>query len=151
MKIEPIYNLYNRVFNTLDKWLSPLWFLYIRYWLADVFFRSGLVSISDWQNNIDLFTYEFKTPLLSPELAAYLSTAVELICPVLLILGLGTRVAALAIFFTALVIELTYIHHLDHILWMLASSLLVLKGGEKISIDYLLSKTLFKNLNQGSK
>ncbi|MCI5058563.1 MAG: DoxX family protein, partial [Flavobacteriales bacterium] len=86
MKIEPIYNLYNSVFNTLDKWLSPLWFFYIRYWLADVFFRSGLVSISDWQNNIDLFTYEFKTPFLSPELAASLSTAVELICPVLLIL-----------------------------------------------------------------
>ena len=151
MKIEPIYNLYNRVFNTLDKWLSPLWFLYIRYWLADVFFRSGLVSISDWQNNIDLFTYEFKTPLLSSELAAYLSTAVELVCPVLLILGLGTRLAALAIFFTALVIELTYIHHLDHILWMLASSLLFLKGGEKLSMDYLLSKTWFKNLNQGRK
>jgi putative oxidoreductase len=148
MKIESIYNLYNKVFDGLDKWLSPLWFFYIRYWLADVFFRSGLLGISDWQNNIDLFRDEFKVPILSPEVAAYLSTAVELICPVLLILGLGTRFAALAIFFTALVIELTYIHHLDHILWMLASSLLVLKGAEKISLDYALSKTVFKDLNK---
>lgn len=149
MKIEPISKLYNNVFNTLDKWISPLWFLYIRYWLADVFFRSGLVSISDWENNINLFKYEFNVPILSPEIAAYLSTSVELICPVLLILGLGTRLAALAIFFTALVIELTYVHHLDHILWMLASSLLVFKGGEKLSLDYLLSKTWFKNMNKG--
>lgn len=146
MKKELIYKTYNTTFNTLDKWLSPFWFFYIRYWLADVFFRSGLVSISDWENNINLFKYEFNVPLLSPELAAFLSTAVELICPVLLILGLGTRLAALAIFFTALVIELTYTHHLDHILWMLASSLLVLKGGERMSIDYLLSKTWFKKM-----
>ncbi|MBS0271197.1 MAG: DoxX family membrane protein [Proteobacteria bacterium] len=148
MKIESLYKLYNSVFDGLDRWLSPLWFFYIRYWLAEVFFKSGLVSISDWENNINLFKYEFNVPLISPELAAYLSTAVELICPVLLILGLGTRFAALAIFFTALSIELTYIHHLDHILWMLASSLLILKGGEKISIDYLLSKTWFKDLNK---
>ncbi len=148
MKKELIYKTYNTTFNTLDKWLSPFWFLYIRYWLADVFFRSGLVSISDWESNINLFKYEFNVPLIPPELAAYLSTAVELICPVLLILGLGTRLAALAIFFLALVIELTYMPHLDHILWMFASSLLVLKGGEKISIDYLLSRILFKKLNK---
>lgn len=146
MKMERLYHAYNTIFTTLDTWLSPLWFLYIRYWLADVFWRSGLVSISDWENNINLFTYEFKVPLISPELAAYLSTAVELICPVLLILGFGTRLAALAILCTALIIELTYMHQLEHILWMLASSLLVFKGAEKLSVDYLLSRTVFKKL-----
>ena len=75
MKKELIYKTYNTTFNTLDKWLIPFWFFYIRYWLADVFFRSGLVSISDWENNINLFKYEFNVPLLSPELAAFLSTA----------------------------------------------------------------------------
>ncbi len=145
MILESTYKTYKAVFNTLDKWLSPLWFLYIRYWLADVFFRSGLVSISDWENNLNLFRYEFNVPVVSPEFAAYLSTAIELICPVFLILGLGTRFAAIAIFFTALSIELTYIHHLDHFLWMLASSLLILKGADRISVDYVLSRKFLKN------
>lgn len=146
--IEKLFKTYNKIFDELDKWLSPLWFFCIRVWLANVFFRSGLVSISDWQNNIDLFKNEFKVPILSPEIAAYLSTAVELICPVLLVLGLGTRLAALAVAFTALVIEFTYMHHLDHILWFFASSIIVLKGPEKLSLDYLFSKTLFRKFNE---
>lgn len=144
MTIERIYNTYHTVFSTLDKWISPLWFFAIRYWLADVYFRSGLVSISDWENNLNLFRFEFKVPVISPELAAYLSTAVELICPVLLVLGLGTRLAALAIFFTALSIELTYAHYFEHIVWLFASFLLVLRGADKISVDYVLSRRLFK-------
>jgi putative oxidoreductase len=144
MKLKSIYWKASDLFDGADFWLSPFWFFYVRYWLADVFLRSGLVSVSDWQNNVNLFKYEFKVPIVSPEFAAFTSTAVELICPVMLVLGLGTRLGALAIFFTALVIELTYIHHLDHILWMMASSLLVLKGAEKISVDYVLSKTVFK-------
>jgi len=144
MNVKHLYEIYDRIFDTLDKWLSPLWFLYVRYWLSAIFFRSGLVSISNWENNIYLFKHEFKFPILSPEIAAYLSTAVELVCPILLILGLGSRLAALAIFMTALLIELTYMHHQDHFLWLFASSLIVLKGAEKISLDYLLTKVFFK-------
>lgn len=148
MSIKKIYQFFSNIFDMLDKWLSPLWFLYVRYWLAKVFFKSGLVSVSDWKSNIDLFRYEFKVPIILPEIAAFASTAVELICPVMLIFGVGTRIGALGILSTAVIIELTYIHHLDHILWILASSLLILKGAEKISIDYLLSKTAFRDLNR---
>lgn len=147
MSVRKIYQSFSNIFDVLDKWLSPLWFLYVRYWLAKAFFKSGLVSIADWKGNVDLFRYEFKVPIIPPEIAAFTSTAVELICPIMLIFGVGTRIGALGILSTAVIIELTYIHHLDHILWIFVSSLLILKGAEKISIDYLLSKSEFKDLN----
>lgn len=148
MSAQKIYQFFSNIFDVLDKWLSPLWFLYVRYWLGKAFFKSGLVSISDWKGNVDLFRYEFKVPIIPPEIAAFTSTAVELICPIMLIFGVGTRIGALGILSTAVIIELTYIHHLDHILWILASSLLILKGAEKISIDYILSKSEFKDFRK---
>ena len=45
-----------------------------------------------------LFTDEYKVPLLSPALAAAMGTAGELGLPVLLVLGLGGRFAALGLF-----------------------------------------------------
>ena len=45
-----------------------------------------------------MFENEYRVPVLSPAVAALLGTAAELGLPVLLILGLGTRFAALALF-----------------------------------------------------
>ena len=39
-----------------------------------------------------LFSEEYKVPLLSPQIAAYLATAMETLLPILLVLGLLTRV-----------------------------------------------------------
>jgi len=78
--------------------LQPLALLAARIYVALVFFRSGLTKVRDWDVTLALFTDEYRVPLLPPELAAWLGTGGELVLPVLLVLGLGGRMAALGLF-----------------------------------------------------
>ena len=78
--------------------LTPLLDFGIRLFVASVFFKAGLTKIASWSTTLTLFEYEYAVPLLPPELAAWLATAAELTLPVLLVLGLGTRLSALALF-----------------------------------------------------
>jgi putative oxidoreductase len=68
-----------------------------RLYVAQVFWLSGLTKIRDWSTTLALFQDEYHVPLLPPELAAYLGTGGELGLPVLLVLGLGGRFAALGL------------------------------------------------------
>ena len=72
--------------------------LLARLYLAKVFFLSGLTKVRDWDITLALFTDEYHVPLLSPTLAAWLGTGAELLLPLLLLLGLGGRAAALGLF-----------------------------------------------------
>ena len=78
--------------------LQPAAALAARLYLAQVFFLSGLTKLRDWDTTLALFTDEYKVPLLPPALAAVMGTAGELVLPVLLVLGLGGRFAALGLF-----------------------------------------------------
>lgn len=78
--------------------LQPVALLAARVYVALVFFRSGLTKLRDWDVTLSLFADEYKVPLLPPEMAAWLGTGGELLLPVLLVLGLGGRVAALGLF-----------------------------------------------------
>lgn len=78
--------------------LQPAAALAARLYLGQVFFFSGLTKIRDWGTTVALFTDEYKVPLLPPALAAFMGTAGELVLPVLLVLGLGGRFAALGLF-----------------------------------------------------
>lgn len=71
--------------------------LLARLYIAQVFFLSGLTKIRDWDTTLLLFTEEYHVPLLPPALAAIMGTAGELVLPVLLLLGLGGRFAALGL------------------------------------------------------
>jgi putative oxidoreductase len=77
--------------------LAPAADLLLRLWVANVFFKSRLTKIASMDTTIMLFTYEYQVPLLPPVVAAYLGTAIELVIPVFLALGLGTRLAALVL------------------------------------------------------
>ena len=92
--------------SRLPRWLQPvvshlqsLALLGARLYVAQVFFLSGLTKIRDWSVTLALFEDEYHVPLLPPELAAYLGTAGELGLSALLVLGLGTRFAALGLSF----------------------------------------------------
>jgi putative oxidoreductase len=61
-----------------ERWLAPILFLAIRMWMADIFFRSGLLKIQDVDGAVFLFTQVHPVPFLAPELAAYLATTIEL-------------------------------------------------------------------------
>lgn len=77
--------------------LQPLAALLARLYVAQVFFVSGLTKLRDWDTTLALFMDEYRVPLLSPTVAAWLGTAGELVLPVLLVLGLGGRFAALGL------------------------------------------------------
>lgn len=74
-----------------------------RLYVAQAFFLSGLTKTRDWEITVALFTDEYKVPLLPPAVAAVMGTTGELVLPVLLVLGLGGRFAALGLSFVNLV------------------------------------------------
>ena len=63
--------------------------------MATVFWNSAQTKLANWDTTIELFTDEYKVPLLSPAFAAHIALSIELSTPVLLVLGLFTRGAAL--------------------------------------------------------
>ncbi|MEP6791065.1 MAG: DoxX family protein [Ramlibacter sp.] len=89
--------LWNRLVVALEA-LQPAAALAARIYVGQVFFMSGLTKIRSWETTVALFTDEYKVPLLPPELAAVMGTTGELLLPVLLVLGLGGRFAALGLF-----------------------------------------------------
>jgi putative oxidoreductase len=77
-------------------------------------------------------------PLLPPEIAAYLATTVELTTPILLVLGLATRLGAAAMLGMALVIQLLVYpqNYPDHLLWAGPLLYLILRGPGVVSLDH---------------
>ncbi len=90
------FSLWQPVSQLLDLLQSPA-LLLARGYVAYAFFASGLTKINDWGTTVALFTDEYKVPLLSPSVAAFMGTAGELVLPVLLLVGLGSRFAALGL------------------------------------------------------
>src|SRR5580698_4937590 len=80
------------------EYAKPVVDLALRLWVADAFFRAGLVKIADMDSTIDLFTNTYHVPFLPPTLAAYLGTGVELVVPWFLAFGLLGRLTALFMF-----------------------------------------------------
>jgi putative oxidoreductase len=84
----------------VEGWLraaAPLIDLAIRVYVAEVFFRSGLLKLGNWEGTLYLFANEYRVPLLPTTAAAWLGTFTELFFPVLLAIGLATRFAALSL------------------------------------------------------
>jgi putative oxidoreductase len=95
--IQALVPLARRAIGLLEA-LQPAALLAARLYLARVFFLSGLTKLRDWDITLALFQDEYRVPLLPPDLAAYLGTTSELLFPVLLVIGLGGRFAALGLF-----------------------------------------------------
>ncbi|OGI56502.1 MAG: hypothetical protein A2V58_03495 [Candidatus Muproteobacteria bacterium RBG_19FT_COMBO_61_10] len=142
--IHKLSALASPIIRGLD-FLSPGLDLVIRVWVAKVFWDSGLTKIASWESTVALFTYEYHVPLLSPELAAFLGTAVELSMPVLLVLGLGTRFGAAVLFVFNIIAVISYpdlneIGLKDHQYWGLLLLVPLLHGPGRLSIDHFLRR-----------
>lgn len=111
-----------------------------RWFIAGVFFRSGLTKIADWETTVALFTDEYHVPLLSPEIAAALGTSAELALPVLILFGFAGRFAAAGLFILNIVavisVEDMPIPALQqHIFWGSVLIGLLLWGPGRWSVD----------------
>ncbi len=128
----------------LGLWVAPLVDVWARCAVAAVFFRSGLQKIDDWPSTVYLFVEEYRLPLLPPELSALLATATELSMPVLLVLGLFTRLAALPLLGMTLVIQFVLgaanpaFDHPQHFFWMILLCGLIARGPGALSLDHMI-------------
>ncbi|MBX3304926.1 MAG: DoxX family protein [Nitrospira sp.] len=95
--VEHVVGSYGRVVMGLEA-LLPLFDLSARLYLAQIFWTGGIVKLSSWMSTVTLFTKVYDVPLLPPEMAACVTTAVELGGSFLLAIGLAGRWAALLLF-----------------------------------------------------
>jgi len=139
-----IVHTYKLVFKGVDH-LQSVFALVLRACLAQVFFMSGLTKVKSWETTLMLFEYEYVVPVISFELAAYMATAAELIVPILLIAGLLTRPAALALLILNIVAVTSYpdisVAGINqHHMWSFMIATLFFYGAGKVSVDYWASR-----------
>jgi putative oxidoreductase len=130
----------DRAVALFDRVPYALLALLLRVGAAAVFWNSAMTKLADWDTVIALFTDEYKLPLLPPELAANLALTLEVTAPVLLVLGLLTRVAALALLCMTAVIEIFVYPQAwpTHIQWVAMLMVLLCRGAGPVSFDHLL-------------
>ncbi len=123
--------------------LQPAAQLSARAYLASVFFRSGLTKLRDWDTTLALFIDEYHVPLLDPAVAAILGTAAELSLPILLLFGLGGRIAAAGLFVLNIVAVLSLAEIPEaalqqHVFWGSLLAALLLWGPGRWALDHWL-------------
>jgi len=112
----------------------------LRLGVAATFFKSGLVKLASWQQTVALFREEYRVPVLPPELAATLGTAAELICPVLIVAGIGARLGAAALLGMTFVIQ-TFVYPdnwAEHLTWASVFAYVLTRGPGALSIDHVI-------------
>ncbi len=122
--------------------LQPVAALLARLYVAHAFFLSGLTKIRDWDTTLALFMDEYKVPLLPPALAAVMGTMGELALPVLLVLGLGGRFAALGLSFVNVVAVLSLAEIApaalqQHVFWGSLLAGIAIFGPGRFALDHL--------------
>lgn len=163
--------LYVQMGEQLSRFLEPLALFFLRFMVAKVFLDSGLSKWDGFlQFNVDkydLFKYEFFCPepvragalqLCNPETLDYVDGSfivnlietlavvagvVEVVLPVLLIIGLFSRFAALGLIGMTMFIQLAVFPTLDHWInpaswWAVSLLVIFARGPGVLSIDRLL-------------
>ena len=112
--------------------------------LGAIFFMSGRPKVEGFLTITDgtyaLFRDEYKVPLLPPEIAAHLATYAEHLLPVMLVLGLFTRLSALGVFGMTAVIQLFVYPDAwpTHLSWITLALYLACRGAGRVSADHAL-------------
>jgi putative oxidoreductase len=126
----------------------PLSFVQLaaRVAIAHLFWNSAQSKLASWPVTIQLFAMEYRVPLIPSDTAAVLATVTELGGACLLLIGLITRFAALALLGVVAVIQLFVFpgHWGENLLWASLLLLIVARGGGTISLDSLIQRLFFK-------
>jgi putative oxidoreductase len=131
--------------TTLDR--IPHWIIALaaRIFPAAVFWQSGETKVAGWHlkpSAIALFQNEYQLPLIDPEIAAYAAALSEHVFPILLIIGLATRVSALALLVMTLVIEIFVYPGAwpTHGVWATCFLILIARGPGALSLDHMIAR-----------
>jgi len=115
-----------------------------RLGIAAVFFMSGRTKVDGWftinDSAFELFRTDYKLPFIPPVPAAYAATTAEHLFPILLVLGLFTRVSAGALLVMTSVIEIFVYPDAwpTHLSWAGLLLPLIALGGGRFSLDRVL-------------
>jgi putative oxidoreductase len=118
-----------------------------RFYVGWQFTKSGWLKLTSWDTTLGLFRDEYHVPLLPPEVAAVMGTCGELGFPILLYLGLFTRVGALGTLVVNTMAMISYRQVLfaeglpfDHLLWGYMLAVVAVFGAGKFSLDHYLER-----------
>ena len=137
--------------TSLADLLQPLTLLALRLYVSSMFFRAGVIKVSDWSATLALFHDEYKVPLLPPDLAACVGAFGELAFPVLITLSLASKLGTAGLFVVNAMAVISYpqlwgfdcpaaIHM--HFTWGAILLGLVVFGPGKLSLDALVLRRL---------
>jgi putative oxidoreductase len=145
--LQKLTRPYDRAVALLSgRFAESIALIFVRIALAAIFWFSGRTKVEEGslltvsENAIYQFSEEpfSNVPLLPPEFAAYLTTYAEHFLPILLVLGLFTRLSALALLGMTLVIQLFVFPEAwwqVHIIWVALTLILITRGGGRFSLD----------------
>lgn len=129
----------------LDRIPQSLISLAARIFPAAVFWFSGRTKVEGWHvtdSAIALFQDEYRLPFIDPAVAARVAAFSEHFFPVLLVIGLASRFAALALLGMTAVIE--FFVYPDawptHGVWATCFLVVIARGPGIFSLDYLLGR-----------
>ena len=126
--------------------------LVLRFALAVPFWRSG---VKKWDGFFELndvavllFSSEFKLhlpggpyPFPAPEIMAFAAGSAEILLPILLVLGFGTRLAALGLLVMTLVVQLTVPAGWPiHLTWAAMALGIMAWGPGQVSVDHWIGR-----------
>ena len=142
----PIWRAPLALFASTAKSIFPpsLLLLVQRLGIAAVFFMSGRTKVDGWltvnDSAFELFRTDYALPLIKPEIAAYAAAYSEHLFPILLVLGLFTRISAGALLVMTSIIEIFVYPDAwpTHLSWAGLMLPLIALGGGKLSLDRLL-------------
>lgn len=115
--------------------------LVARLSIAAIFFQSGRTKVEGFltitDGTYELFASEYKLPLVPPEIAAHMSAYVETFVPMLLVLGLATRLSAFVLLGMTTIIEIFVYPDAwpTHLSWAAILLYLIARGGGRLSVD----------------
>ena len=133
----------NRIADALAVLTGHAWLALVdRVAIAAIFFLSGRTKVEGLLEVTDgayaLFREEYKLPLVPPEIAAHMAAYAEHLFPVLLILGLFTRLSALALLGMTAVIQ-TFVYPdawPTHLAWAGLLLYIAGRGAGPVSLDH---------------
>lgn len=152
--LDRIADLVARCHIAMNRLPNSLLALLARFSIAAVFWKSGQTKIEGFaidivngeftlgwprlsDNAVALFADEYRLPVLSPQLAAWMAAFGEHLFPLLLLVGLSTRFSALALLGMTTVIQV-FVYpdaYPTHGVWAAVLLYLMAHGPGKISVD----------------
>jgi putative oxidoreductase len=142
---DSLCGVWNRCADTLTRLVSHATLaMSARLAVASIFFMSGRAKVDGVFTITDgtyaLFREEYKVPVLPPELAAHMATYAEHFFPVLLVLGLFTRLSAIALLGMTAIIEIFVYPDAwpTHLSWAALMLYLIGRGAGPASLDQVL-------------